>query len=253
MTTLTVDTTTRRTAAFAGLTYLVIIAAGIFAEFFVRSSLKVAGDAALTAGNIVAAEGLFRAGVAADIVMILADVVLGLLLYVLFRAVSRPLALLAAFLRLAQAAVLGMNLLNLFFALQLLSGAGYLAVLGAEQQQALALLFLEAHAFGYAVGLAFFGLHLVVLGYLVLKSGLLPRLLGVMLLIAAAAYLGDTFARIMLTDYASYEGLLTMVVLPAAFIAELAMALWLLLKGVRTPQLEREIAVDAAQAEGLAT
>jgi hypothetical protein len=100
---------TNMTARVAGVLYFIIIIAGIFAEFGVRSSLIVSGDAAATASTILAAEGLFRSGMAADLVMILADVALALLFYVLLKPVSQALALLAAFFRLAQAAVLGIR------------------------------------------------------------------------------------------------------------------------------------------------
>ncbi|MCB0130010.1 MAG: DUF4386 domain-containing protein, partial [Caldilineaceae bacterium] len=125
----------KKTARIAGLLYLSIIAAGVFAEFIVRGSLIVPGNAAATAGNILAAESLFRLGIAGDLIMLICDVALALVFFVLLKPVSRSLSLLAAFFRLAQAAVLGMNLLNLVLVLQLISGTDYLAVFGAEQLQ----------------------------------------------------------------------------------------------------------------------
>ena len=128
MKTSNLETSPRRYSLLAGIAYLIIIATGIFAEFFVRSSLIVAGDAAATANNIIASEWLFRLGIASDMVMLLCDVIVALALYVLFRPVSRNLALLAAFLRLVHAAIYGSMLLNLFHVLQVLSGADYLSV-----------------------------------------------------------------------------------------------------------------------------
>lgn len=227
------------TARVAGLLYLVIIGAGIFAEFFVRASLKVPGDAAATSANIIASEGLFRAGIASDLIMIMADVALALLFYVLLRPVSNTLALLAAFFRLLQAAVLGVNLLNLFFALQLFGAAGDSAALNAEQAQTLGMLFLDAHSIGYSLGLVFFGVYLFLIGYLVFRSGYLPRLLGGLLMLAAAGYLVDSFAQVLLTNYAAYANILALVVFVPALVAELSLALWLLVRGVSVQQRDK--------------
>lgn len=226
----------KKTARIAGVLYLIIIVAGIFAEFFVRSRLVVPGDAAATANNITASESLFRIGIAADLVMIASDVALALVFYVLFKPVSNSLSLLAAFFRLVQAAVLAINLLALFFVLKLLSGADYLSVFSPEQFQALALLFLNAHGAGYSIGLVFFGINCFILGYLVIKSGYLPRILGILLIFASMGYLIDSFAKVLLSDYEKYETTFTLVVFAPAFIGELSICLWLLLKGVKTSE-----------------
>jgi hypothetical protein len=228
----TFDTSPRVYARVAGLGYLIIIASGIFAEFFVRSGLIVPGSAAATAANILASEPLFRAGLASEFVMLSCDVLLALALYVIFREVSRSLALLAAFFRLVHAAIVGVNLLNTYVPLLLLGGADYLGAFGADQLQALALLFLDAHSYGYVIGLVFFAFHCLVLGVLVLRSRYVPRILGVLLLVAAAGYLIDSFSRTLLTNYADYETVLAIVVFVPAFIGELSFALWLLVKGV---------------------
>ena len=221
-------------ARLAGLGYLVIIVSGIYAEFVVRARLIVPDDAAATASNITAAEPLFRTALASEFVMLLCDVGVALALYVVFRSVSRNLALLAAFFRLVHAAIVGANLLNAYMPLLLL-GSG-LSSLGIAQRQALALLYLEAHAYGYAVGLVFFGAYCLVLGYLVLRSRYVPRVLGVLLLLAAAGYLADSFARTLLSDYAAVESTFALLVFGPAFVAELSFALWLLVRGVRVPE-----------------
>lgn len=241
-----------KVARVAGLLYLIIIIAGIFAEFFARQSLIVPGDAAATASNIMASEMLFRAGIAADLVMIIADVALALAFYVLFRPVSNTLALLAAFFRLAQAVVLGINLLNLFFVLELLSGAEYLTVIGADQLQALSVLFLKAHSIGYTIGLVFFGINLFILGYLVFKSGYVPKILGILLIGASLGYLIDTFAKALLPNYGAYQAVFDLVVFGPAFIAELSLCLWLLVKGVNVPQRDNSVSLNNIQAEGSA-
>ncbi len=232
------NTSQRKAARVAGVLYLTIIIAGIFAEFFVRQSLIVPGDAAATANNIMASEGLFRAGIAGDLIMIMCDVALALVFYVLLKPVSNALSLLAAFFRLGQAAILGINLLNLFFVLQLLSGADYLTVFGADQLDALVLLFLNGHSLGYSIGLVLFGLSLLVLGYLVFKSGYFPKILGVLLIVASLGYLIDSFASFLLPNYDDYEAIFALVVFLPAFIGELSMCLWLLIKGVKVQPRE---------------
>lgn len=196
-----------RYARIAGVGYLVIIAAGIYAEFFVRSGLIVPGNATATAQNIVASETLFRSALASEFVMLLCDVLVAAALYMVFRGVNRGLALLAASLRLVHAAIVGANLLNTYIPLLLLSGGGGLSVFGADQLHALSLVFLQAHGYGYAIGLVFFGAQCLALGGLILQSRYVPRVLGYLLLLAAAGYLIDSFGRTLLADYASVESI----------------------------------------------
>jgi len=241
MTDLAADPSPRLYARVAGMAYLVIIVTGIFAEFFVRSNLIVPGDAAATARNIAASEILFRTGIAGEFLMLLGDVLVAGALYVVFRGFSRNLALLAAFFRLAQAAVLGVNLLNTYVPLLLLADGGYLTAFQPEQLNALVLLALEAHSFGYLIGLVFFGVHCMILGYLVVKSAYVPRILGVLLVIAGVGYLVDSFGRTLLPTYDDHANLFLVIVFVPAFVAEVSFCLWLLLKGVslegKGPQL----------------
>ena len=216
-------------ARLAGLAWLVIIAAGIYADVVVRSTLVVPGDAAATVANITASSGLFRVSIVGDSVMLIADILVALLLYVLLRPVNRGLALLAAFFRLVQASVLGVNLLNLFVTLLFLSGAGYLSVFEAEQLRALALTALDAHAVGYDLGLVFFAFSLFVLGYLLFTSRYVPRVLAILLFLSGGVYLTGSLVTILAPTYA---GMLEPAYL-LPFIAELATALWLLVKGVK--------------------
>ena len=235
--------TTQSYARFAGLGYLLIIISGIFAEFFVRSGLIVPGDPSATAINIVGSEFLFRSGLASEFLMLSADVAVALALYVVFKGVNKSLALLAAFFRLTHASIVGANLLNVYVPLLLLRDGGYLTSFAEGQRQALALLLLEAHGYGYAIGLVFFGVYCWILGYLILRSQLVPRILGFLLLVAGSGYLIDSFGRTLLSNYADYQNLLGMVVLLPAFVAELSFSLWLVVKGVdvgRIPQPSRE-------------
>jgi hypothetical protein len=219
----------RKVSRYAGIGYLLLIIAGVFAEFFVRGRLIVPGDASATAELILGSEGLFRFGFVSDILMVILDLVVAVLLYVLLRPVDRTLALLAVFLRLGMDAVLAFNMLNHFAALHLLGGGSYLSVFNSEQLQALSLFFLEAHGNGYLISQFFFGPHQLVLGYLVYKSGYIPRIFGIGLALAGVGYLLESLVMFMAPAWESvtYPGL------AVAGIAELTFCLWLLLRGVR--------------------
>ena len=225
-------------ARTAGALYLLIFVLGLFSELFVRQRLIEAGDADATAASILASEGLFRAGFAGDLLVFAADAAVAVLFYVLLRPVSRTLALVAAAFRLVQTAILGLNLLNHYMALQLLTGDGY-AGLAPDQLNALAYAHLDAHAYGYLIALVFFGLHLAVISVLIYRSTYFPRFLGVLLGLAAVGYLADSFTYFLVPGY---EGALSPVVLAPAVLAELATILWLLLKGIDVSRWQRTAA-----------
>jgi hypothetical protein len=214
-------------ARVAGGLYLFIIVAALFAELFVRGKLIVSGDAAATAHNIIANGSLFRFGGAADLLVFVCDVMLAWIFYVLLRPVSNDLALLAAFFRLVYAAVVSVNAVNHFAPLLVLGNASYLNVFTTDQLNALALLSLRAHAVGYNVALVFFGFHCLLLGYLIVKSGYLPRLIGVLLVIAGPCYIINSFAHFL----APGSNLYPFILLPC-FIAELSLTVWLIVMGV---------------------
>ncbi|MHB8869132.1 MAG: DUF4386 domain-containing protein [Thermoleophilia bacterium] len=223
-------------ARAAGLIYLAIAIIAPFAEFFVRQGLIVLGDVSATAQNIVASESLFRAGFAADLVVFVIEVALAAVLYVLLRPVSRTLALVTSFARLAMATILGFNLLNMFTGLQLLTAPEYATAFDEGQRQALAYVFLSAQSYGYDLGMVFFGLHLVVLGYLVYRSSFLPRILGILLVVSALGYLANSFTAFLAPEYTET---LAVVVVVAAVIGELPLTLWLLIKGVNVERWQQ--------------
>lgn len=229
MTIRTNETTPLVYAKVAGVLYLIIIVFGIFSEVFIRSSLIVSGDATSTAVNILESEGLFRFGFVADSLMLLSDVAIAVLFYMLLNPVSKTLALIAAAFRLTQAAILGFNLLNYYAALLLLKGVGYKTAFEPDQLNTLAMLFLDMHSHGYDLGLLFFGLSSVILGYLVIKSDYFPGILGYGLIAAAVVYLTGSFTLFLLPDYITFVEPIYVVPL----VAELSFCLWLLVKGIR--------------------
>jgi Domain of unknown function (DUF4386) len=239
-----------KTARIAGGLILIIAIFAPFSMIYVPSTLVVAGDAATTANNIMASEGLFRLGIASDAVVFLIEIVVTVLLYVLLKPVSRTLSLVAAFSRLAMTVIQGINLINLCFALLLISGAGYMAAFPADQRQALVLLFLNAHANVVLIWGLFFGLHLFVLGYLVYASGYMPRIIGVALILAAVCYLTQSFGTILFPRYAAIfaaVGLLSII--------EVAFPLWLVIKGINAEQWGKRALnlPDLTHAEGIGT
>jgi hypothetical protein len=233
----TKEKTTNRTAGtsplvyarIAGLLLLIVAVLGPFSVIYVPSTLIVPGDATATADNIEASRWLFSLGIVSDSLIFLIEIVLTVLLYVLLRPVSRTLSLIAAFARLAMTIVQGINLLPYFIALLLLSGAGYLTVFEPAQSDALALLFLNAHGYGVFIWQLFFGLHLLVLGYLIFKSGYFPRILGVLVIAGSLGYLIDGYGNILFPNNTEIFGVIVGV---TAVFGELPFFLWLLIKGV---------------------
>jgi hypothetical protein len=224
----TADTSPLVYARAAGVLYLIIIVLGLFGEMFVRSSVISPGDAAATASNILAAEGLFRAGFLADSIMFLCDVALAVLLFVLLKPVNKTLALVALFFRLTQTAVIALNLLNYYAAVLLLKGPSYASAFGAAQLDSLSSLFLDLHGHGYDLGLILFGVHCLFLGYLIAKSLYMPKALGYLVMAAGVTYLIGSYTRFLFPDFVQAVSPIYVV----AIIAELSLCIWLLIKGV---------------------
>ncbi len=217
-------------ARSCGILYLYIFVAGSFAELFVRSKLVVSRDAAATAANIMASESLFRFGFSGELLHLACDVAVAMLLYALLRPVDRNIALLAAFMRLACDIILATASLSHFAALHLLGGSEYLKAFQPDQLHSLALLAMKLHGDGYAISLMFFGFACISLGYLIFRSGYLPRTIGVLLAVAGPCYLINSFAHFLFP--ATGAALFNAGILLPCFVAELSLTLWLLVKGV---------------------
>jgi len=218
----------KKTARIAGALILIMSPFALFGMIYVPSTLIVPGDAATTANNIMASEGLFRLGLVSASVTFLIEIVLVVMLYVLLKPVSKTLSLVAAFFRLAMTVIQGVNLLNHFTALLLLSGADYLTVFKPDQLHALVLLFLNVHEYVAHIWGLFFALHLFFLGYLVYKSGYIPKILGVLLVFSSLCYLIQSFGNFLLPKYEEIFALVGWI-----SIIELALPLWLVIKGVK--------------------
>jgi hypothetical protein len=224
----------KKTARLAGAGYLVIFITGFFANFFVLEGLVVEGNARATSENILANLMQFRWGIFAFLIMVVIDVLMAGPLYILLKSVNENLSLLSAWLRLVNGTIFGVALYSLFGILHLLSGADYLSALEPAEIHARVMLHLEAFNFIWLIGLVFFGLHLFLMGILILKSDYIPKIIGGLLQLAAVGYLTDSFAQFLLPDYKSVQHVFELVVLIPGVIGELSFTVWLLIKGVKT-------------------
>lgn len=216
-------------ARIAGILYLIIAVAAVFAHNVIPEQFIIPGDAAATAANIAANEVMFRVGtIGSELVILLSEIVLSVVLYVLLKPVNKTLALIAAVSRLAMTTIHGLNLLNYFFVLQLANGGPMTTAFAPEQVQALMTLFLDAHSIGFTIGIAFLVPHMLIMGYLIMQSGYFPKVLGILFIAAGIAYLFDTIGLLLVPGYTTTPGLIALVII----VAELAFPIWLLVKGV---------------------
>ncbi len=214
----------RRAARIAGGSYVLLFALAIFANFLVREPLIEPGDAAATVANISDSIVSFRLGLVAFLVIFLLDVLVAWALHVVFRAVDHDLSLVAAWFRLVYSVFLGVALVSYFQTLLLVSGPSYLP---SDQIGAQVMLAMESFDAIWLIGLAAFGVHLVLLGVLVLRSGFVPKPLGFIVMVAGVAYVTDTVAHAVLPDYDAVAGVLLAIVAIPSMIGEGWLGLWL--------------------------
>jgi len=217
----------RLKARIAGACWLLCIVAGMVG-FIAGGPLIVANDAAATATNILANESLFRFGFAANLISGLSYVGVTVFMYYVLKPVSRSLSLLAAFFGLAGVAIGGVAWVSNLVPLTLLHGDQYLSALTASQLQALSLAALKLQTHVFFIGMVFFGIQCISIGYLVARSSFLPRILGVMLGLGGTCYVIASFANFLLPLGAR----LIPFVVPVALIGEGSLTVWLLIKGL---------------------
>ena len=222
----------KKIARIAGILYLIIFITAGFAQGFVREGLIVTGDPSATFVNITSSEGLFRSALISDLTAFLSDAIISVILYFLLRPVSRVGAAVMASLRLlAHPAIAVINLINHYAAIEIATGT-YFTSWSPEQLESMVYFFTEMHSAGYLIAGAFFGVHLLILGILLFRSENFPKWLGILVAIAGPAYIAESTGNLV---WPGNEALFSTIVLIAAVTAELALTLWLLLKGVKTP------------------
>jgi hypothetical protein len=216
-----------RYARICGAIYLLIILLGMLGEIAVRAPTIAADNPAATAANLASAEPLWRAGIAGDLLMHLLDIPTIVIFYLLLRVVSQPLALTATVFNIAQSVVLTAN--KLLLVAPLLLATVTAATLPPEHARSLAYLSIQGHTYGFAIGLAFFGATCLIRGHLIAVSGFLPSALGRLLQLAGVCYLVNTFALLLAPSL--WQAISPAILVPC-FIGELALALWLTVKGI---------------------
>ena len=230
----------RLTARITGVFYLITMLTGIFAQGFVSERLVVSGDAAATATNILAHSSLFQLGFAVYLIEMACQIAMTALFYELLKPACRIVSLLAAFLGFAGCVIKTFSRVFFIAPLIVLGGAHYLSVFSSEQLQALALLFLKVNDRGAAMALVFFGFYALLTGYLIIRSTFLPRILGVVSVIAGLGWLSFLYVPLgyRLFPYVAAFGLLGAV----------ALVFWLLVFGVNEPRWkEQASAVEEGQ------
>ena len=215
-----------KTARMAGFFYFMYIVTSIIANLFGHF---VFADAPVTVNHIMAHESQFRIGFVISLFSVVFFLLAAWALYVLLKPVNKNMALLFLLLNLGGFAILCFSHLNLFASLLLLSGADYLKVFQPDQLQAQAMLFVNLYKNGSTIAQIPFGVWLLPLGYLVFKSGFLPKILGILLIADCFGLLIYVFQRFLLPDYE----VISYPCLGIGFIAEVSLTLWLLIKGVK--------------------
>jgi hypothetical protein len=227
---------TKKAARVAGLLYLLVSIPFPFCVIYIPSVLIVHGDATATADKIRASELLFRVGMAGELICTIGFILVVFALYRLLKGVNKLQASLMVTLFVVSVPISFVSVLNKVAALTFLSRPNFLAVFDPHQMDALAMAFLTWHGSALDLAQIFWGLWLIPFGLLVFKSGFLPRILGVLLIIACFGYLADSFASLLFPAYAHIVSRFSSVLT----LGEVPTILWLLIIGAKDQPLGSE-------------
>jgi len=228
----------KKTARTAGILYLALAAAGGFGIMYVPSEIIVADDALATASNIMANEMLFRVGIVSQLLCQVFFVYLVLALYRLFKEVNQNYALQMVALVVVSVPISFLIMLNQLAALILLSDADFLTSFEPDQLNALVMIFFKIYEQGVVIVQVFWGLWLIPFGVLVFKSGFIPRIFGIILIIGGIGYILASFHNLL---FPHTIGAFDMIVTIPSAIGEFAIIFWFLIKGVKNqPQVADE-------------
>ena len=228
----------QKTARAAAFVFLLIFFLGMSTELFIRPGMIVPGDAAATVKNIAASEALFRLSLVSDLIRQALLMLLPLILYKLLKPVYKTIASLMVIFSLVSVPISMLNELNHFAALLLSSSAYYLRAFGTDQLQALVMFFLNLRNYGTFIS-QIFSFWVLLLGYLVFKSGFLPRILGILLMLGGLCY------TVLAVLFFLFPNLDLIIFGLFAIIGEMIFYLWLLIKGVNVEQWEKRAAESA--------
>lgn len=218
-----------RYARLAGILYLCQIIIGIFNEFAVKGKIMVSDNIVGTAAHLMAMESLWRIGILGELINLLISVPLAYSLYVLLSPCNRRLSLLALIFALVATAIEGAYTLRLIDALLPLNALYHDVGFTASQQAELVHLAIRSHVIGFGVALLFFGPYFLITGHLISTSGLFPKLIGGLYVLTGISYMANT---VVLVLYPKLAGSAFMIAAPFAFVGEVSLSLWLLVKGV---------------------
>lgn len=215
-------------ARVGGWLYLLIFVTG-FIAMTLQSGIVVSGDPAATAAHVMASQNQWRLSIVSELVTFSCDIPLAVILFILLRPVNPGLSLLAAFFRFAEAVIGCASVALHVVPLLMLGGAGYLKGVDPHELQAFALLSIKLYNYAFGIALVPFGVHCVLLGYLIFKSTYLPKLFGVLLVLAGFAYVANSVALLAVPAIA---GATFIAMFATGVPAEVGLTLWLIVFGI---------------------
>ena len=221
----------KKMGRFAGLLFLILVITGVFAEFFVRQKLYVHNDPATTTQNIIENQWLFRLGFVSDLVMSTMFFIYGYVLYLIFKSVNKNISFFLLLCVVISVAMFCQNSLNQFSVLELLINTDYSEAFKPEQLQVLSMFYQNIHIKGYYVNQIFYGLYLFPLSYMIIKSGIVPKIIGVFLILG---FIGDMIDFAVYFLFPNAESVLLDNITIPADIGEISLCLWFLIMGVRS-------------------
>jgi len=181
--------------------------------------------------EILNATGLYRIKLTCDFMMLVCDVIAAAGIYAFLKPVNKSFSMLAAWFRLMHVAIYATVLLNLLLVFHLFSGSDALSSLGKAKTDSLAMLLLHGQEYGFLIGLLFFGFHFFMVGYLIMKSSYIPKIIGIFWLIVAVGYVSNSLLNFIIPSFEVYKTTFQTVVFIPAIVAELSFCLWLLFRG----------------------
>lgn len=230
----------QRTAALtASISLIIMTLASFFSYGFVHGILIVEGDASTTFNNIVSSNNLFKGEIFGWVIIMISDILVTWAFYVFLVPLNKSLSLLGAWLRLTYTTILGIAILNLILVLLLSKNTDQLVSFNIEQTQSLMMLFLEAFQSIWSIGLIVFGGHLLIVGYVALKSNRIPKVISILLLLASIGYIVVHLSKTFLSHYDGVIDALNVVFMVPMIAGELGFGIWLLLRGGKLPKSER--------------
>lgn len=229
------NTSEKRKARIAGFIYLVVVLTGMFSLGYVPSKIYVADDISLTLKNIAAAEWLYRLGIFAELLCYIAFLFLPLALYQLLRSVHTTYASVMVILVVVCVPISFMNVVNKIALLDLATNETTQHLFTPNEISQQGWILLQKYVFGNRVAQVFWGLWLFPFGYLVVKSGFLPKFIGVLLMVGAVGYVVNVIGHTLIPYYSS-SGFSSIVRIPAS-LGEIGICLWLIIVGVKQKQI----------------